>query len=396
MSRDWWEQIWLVAQRELRQGARARSFRIVTVVLVLAVAAAVVVPAVVHSHHTVQKVGIVGGPQAAMTRTVQTAARISGATVKVVPLATVAAAEAQLRSDALSVVLVGEREVLVKQTPAAGTASSGSSLAGALAQIGGLSRLFALVPAGSAAALTQGVSLPVRGLTPPLANLTSRLTGLSITILIYVMILTYGSRITVGVSEEKMSRVVEVLLAAIRPTQLLVGKVLGMGILAIAQVASVVITYVVLGLIFGSTFISGSAEILAVGSVWILLGYAFYSTAFAAAGSLVSKTSDAYNASMPVQIPLILSYFLTFTVLYGNSVPAFYWFLAFFPPTAPVSMTVLVALGVARPWEIALSALLCVAATVGMARLAGIIYGRAILRTGGRLKLRQVLRQEAS
>jgi ABC-2 type transport system permease protein len=59
-------------------------------------------------------------------------------------------------------------------------------------------------------------------------------------------------------------------------------------------------------------------------------------------------------------------------------------------------MTVLVAIGAARPWEIALSALLCVAATVGMARLAGIIYGRAILRTGGRLKLRQVLRQEAS
>jgi ABC-2 type transport system permease protein len=306
-----------------------------------------------------------------------------------------ATAEAQLRSGKLAAVLVGDKEVLVKQAAASGTAS-GSGLADTLAQVGGLSRLFALVPAGAAATLSKGVSLPVHGLVPSLTSLTHRLTGLSITILIYIMILTYGARITVGVSEEKMSRVVEVLLAAVRPTQLLVGKVLGMGILAIAQVASVVITYVVLGLIFGSSFISGSAEILAVGSMWILLGYAFYSTAFAAAGSLVSKTSDAYNASMPVQIPLILSYILTFTVLYGNTVPAFYWFLAFFPPTAPVSMTVLVALGVARPWEIALSALLCLASTAGMAWLAGTIYGRAILRTGGRLRLRQVLRQEAS
>jgi ABC-2 type transport system permease protein len=397
MSRNWFHLTWMVAQRELRQGTRARSFRIVTVVLVLAVAAAVVVPAVVHGHHTVQKVGVVGSSQAAMTRTVQTAARISGATVKVVPLATVATAESQLRSGALSAVLVDDREVLVKQAPAAGTTSSGSSLAGALAQVGGLSRLFALVPAGSTAALTQGVTLPIHGLTPPLANLTSRLTGLSIAIVIYIMILTYGARITIGVSEEKSSRVVEVLLAAVRPTQLLLGKVLGLGILAFAQVTAIVITYVSLGLIFGSGLIHGaSIEVFGVGCMFILLGYALYSTAYAAAGSLVSKQSDAYNASMPVQLPLILSYILTFTVIYGNTVFAYYWFLAFFPPTAPISMTVLVAVGVARPWEIALSALLCLAATVGMARLAGTIYGRAILRTGGRLKLRQVLRQEAS
>ena len=129
------------------------------------------------------------------------------------------------------------------------------------------------------------MSLPIHGLTPPLANLTSRLTGLSITILIYIMILTYGARITVGVSEEKSSRVVEVLLAAVRPTQLLLGKVLGMGILALSQVAAIVVTYVVLGLAFGSSLIHGaSAEVFGVGAMWIVLGYAFYSTAYAAAG----------------------------------------------------------------------------------------------------------------
>ena len=137
-------------------------------------------------------------------------------------------------------------------------------------------------------------------------------------------------------------------------------------------------------------------QVVAVGALWIVVGYAFYCTAYAAAGSLVSKPSDAYNASLPVQLPLIVSYILTFTVLYGNSVPGFYWFLAFFPPTAPISMTVLVAIGVASPWQVALSVLLCVAATVGMGWVAGRIYGRAILHSGARLHWRQALRRNAS
>jgi len=398
MNRAWFELTWLVALRELRQGIRARSFRIVTVFLVIAVAAAVVIPAAVRGHPKVQRVGIVGGSRAALTRTVQTAARIAGVRVTVVRVPNVSAAEAQLRADALAAVLVSDREVLVKQAPSAGTTSRQSSLAGALAQVGGLSRLFALVPPGSAAsALSHGLNLPIRGLTPPLADLTSRLTGLSITIVLYIIILIYGSRITVGVSEEKASRVVEVLLAAMRPAQLLLGKVLGMGILALTQVAAIVITYAVLGWAVGSSLIHGaSAEVLGVGAMWILLGYAFYCTAYAAAGSLVSRQSDAYNASLPVQLPLILSYILSFTVLYGNSVYPFYWFLAFFPPTAPISMTVLVAVGVARPWQIALAALLCLVSTAGMAWVAGTIYARAILHTGTRLHVRQVLRRQAS
>ena len=82
-------------------------------------------------------------------------------------------------------------------------------------------------------------------------------------------------------------------------------------------------------------------------------------------------------------------------MLYGDSVYGFYWFLAFFPPTAPVSMTVLVAVGVAQPWQVALSMLICVASTVLMAWVAARIYGRAILHTGSRLKWRQAWRREA-
>ena len=394
MSGRWLETVWLVAARELRLGTRARSFRVVTLLLVATVAAAVLIPAALHGHHTTEKVGIVGGSEPAATNTAQTAARIAGVAVQVVRFADLHSAEAQLRAGNLAAVLVDGREVLVEQAPAPGETVSGASLSGALALAGGLGRLAAAVPADAPG---HGVSLPIRGLKPPLTGLSVRLTGLAMAIVIYIIILLYGSRITVGVSEEKSSRVVEVLLAAVRPSQLLGGKVLGLGILALSQALAIVITFVVLGALVGSSLVhSASLEVVAVGALWIVVGYAFYCTAYAAAGSLVTKPSDAYNASLPVQLPLIISYILTFTVLYGSSVPGYYWFLAFFPPTAPVSMTTLVAIGAAHAWEVALSVLLCVVATAGMAWVAGTIYGRAILHSGARLKWRQALRRRTS
>ena len=324
--------------------------------------------------------------------TVRTAARITGTAVQPVAYASLGEAEAALRDGKLAAVLVPGREVLVPRTPYAGVAPDASSLEGALALAGGL-----LGSGGTAApAPTPSPSLPIRGLEPPLTGLSVRLTGLAVSIVIYMIIVIYGVRITIGVSEEKSSRVVEVLLAAVRPSQLLLGKVLGLGLLALGQALAIVLTFVVLGAAVGSSLVhSASLEVVAVGAAWIVIGYAFYCTAYAAAGSLVTKPSDASNASAPVQLPLIASYILTFTVLYGDSVYGFYWFLAYFPPTAPVSMTVLVAVGVAQPWQVALSMLICIAATVLMAWVAARIYGRAILHTGSRLKWRQAWRREA-
>jgi ABC-2 type transport system permease protein len=134
---------------------------------------------------------------------------------------------------------------------------------------------------------------------------------------------------------------------------------------------------------------------IGVGALWLVLGYAFYCTAFAAAGSLITRQADAYNAALPLQIPLILAYLLTFTVLYATSVNAFYHVLAFVPFTAPIAMPVLVAVGAAPAWQVAVSAGISVVSTVVMARVAGAVYERAILRTGSRLKVRQVLRSAA-
>jgi ABC-2 type transport system permease protein len=389
--------IWLVARREIRDRVRAKSFWVASVILLLAVVAGVIIPAFTHGHRSTARVGIVGSQVAALTQTVKQAGQVSGTTVTVIPLPNVAAARARLRSGDLDAVLVGDREVLVKQLPVAGSSSAGATLPGALgalAEIGGLQRLYALIPPSDAARIaSQGIALPVHGLVRPPLGLASRITGLAAAILIYVFILTYGVRITIGVGEEKATRVVEVLLTTLRPVQLLAGKVIGMGILALAQIAAMVAAFLVLGHAVGSVAVQGAAtSVVLAGALWLVLGYAFYCTAYAAAGSLITRQADAYNASLPLQLPLILAYVLAYTVLYASGVNWFYHVLAFVPFTAPVAMPVLVAVGAAPAWQQALSAAISIAATVGMARLAGTIYERAILRTGSRLRVRQVLR----
>jgi ABC-2 type transport system permease protein len=103
------------------------------------------------------------------------------------------------------------------------------------------------------------------------------------------------------------------------------------------------------------------------------------------------RAGTASPTTIPLQIPLILAYVLSYTVIYSSGVNWFYHLLAFVPFTAPVAMPVLIAVGAAPLWEIALSAAITIASTVVMVRFAATIYERAILRTGGRLKVRQVL-----
>jgi ABC-2 type transport system permease protein len=389
MSTDWWNLTWLVTKREITDRTRAKSFWVASIVLLLAVAAGAVIPALLQGSRSTARIGVVGGPVAALSATAHEAGQVSGTTVQVEVLPNLAAAKAGLRSGRLAAVLVGDSMVLVnKQTV------TGSSIGTTLAQIGGLQKLFAqLPPAAAAIAARHGIALPVRSLSPPTRSLATRITGLVAAILIYVIILTYGIRITIGVGEEKATRVVEVLLTTLRPVQLLVGKVLGMGLLALGQIAAMIGVYLLLGHAVGSAEVRGAdtAIVLDFG-LWLVLGYAFYCTAYAAAGSLINRQADAYNASLPLQLPLILAYVLTYSVIYANGVNPFFHVLAFIPFTAPIAMPVLVAVGAAAWWQVAVSAVITVVATAGMARLAATIYERAILRTGARLKVRQVLR----
>jgi ABC-2 type transport system permease protein len=370
-----------VARREFRERARTKAFWVASVIFLLGALAGAIIPALVKgsSGESTATVGVVVSNQSAsMTQAVAEAGRLTHTKITVVPLDTVATGEAGLKSGTLSAVVVGGSEVLIKQEAVGASSGSGNTIADTLAQVVGLQRLFA--------------ALPVRALEPPPRGIAPRVTALVLSIVTYILILVYGMQITIGVGEEKSSRVVEVLLTTLRPVQLVTGKVLGMGALALAQMLALGAVYLVAAWAAGTSSVRGASPgVLAMGLLWLLLGYALYSFAFAAAGSLISRQADANNAAFPLYIPLIIGYVVTDTAVWGTTVSPFFRVLTFIPFTAPVTMPALFAIGAATWWEVLLSALITVVTIVAMVRLAGKVYERAILRTGTRLKLRQVL-----
>jgi ABC-2 type transport system permease protein len=184
-------------------------------------------------------------------------------------------------------------------------------------------------------------------------------------------------------------------LSAVSPLRLLVGKVVGIGLVALAQAAVIVVFALALAAAVGSNLVKGTAATpLVVGLVWLVLGYAFYCWLFAGIGSLVERQDQVQSVAFPVQLPLLFGYIMSFTALGASSPSLVNEVLAYLPPTAPFLMPVLFALGQVAWWQIVVSGLATAAATIGMARLAGKIYRRAILRTGRSVKLREVLRSE--
>jgi ABC-2 type transport system permease protein len=386
-----WHLTWLVARREIRLRAKTRVFVITTVILLIAVALAVALPAILSGKSKPTRIGVVGDTTT-ISGIVTEAGRLAGGQAVAVPQPSLAAAEAALRSGDLGAVLVPDSEIIVKQVPLGGVSGPVASLA----QLAGLARLIETVP-DAASAVTHGVTLPVRGLEPPKTSLSSRLTGLFTVVIVWVLISVYGTQIALGIGEEKSSRVIEVLLSAVRPVQLLIGKVLGIGLLALTQAAAMLVVFIIAGFASGSSLVHGATlGVVIAGGVFIVLGYAFYCTAFAAAGSLVSRQSDVNSTVLPVQLPLILAYALSYTVIYANGANAFYHVLGFLPPTAPIAMPVLYAAGDVPVWQVVVAAALTAAGTVWMARIAVRIYSNSILRTGPRISFRQAIRESRS
>ena len=210
---------------------------------------------------------------------------------------------------------------------------------------------------------------------------------------LFLTLTIYGTAVLNGVLNEKSSRVVEVILASISPRQLLTGKVVGIGVLGLTQVtlqASVALA--VLKVAGSVTIPSGTTPTLLLSVVFFVLGYALFSTFYAMAGSLVSRQEDAQSAATPVALLLTSAYVATIAVVLPapNSVAA--RVLTFFPVTAPTTVLARTALDAISWWEVVLSGLVTIASAVVMIRLAARAYSGAVLRFGGRVKLREALR----
>lgn len=211
-------------------------------------------------------------------------------------------------------------------------------------------------------------------------------------LLLYVQLIVFGVAVASGVVEEKASRVVEVLLAAIPPRALLAGKVVGIGLLGLVQVALAVVVGLAVAAATGAVELDADyAGILAVVLVWFLLGYALWSLIYAIAGVMVSRQEDLQTSSNPPTMVLVACYFVAFAA-FDDAGSTLAVAASLVPLSSPIVMPVRVAVGEASALEIAASLGLLVGAIGLLVPLGARIYERAVLRMGKPMRIAEVWR----
>jgi ABC-2 type transport system permease protein len=211
-------------------------------------------------------------------------------------------------------------------------------------------------------------------------------------LLLYIAILSYGILVATAVVTEKSTRVVEVVLAAIRPIQLLAGKVIGIGLIGILQLLVIGGVGIALALALGQVELPATTgETALLVFVFFVLGYLLYASAYAVAGAIVSRQEDVQSSSAPLTILLIVDY-LASTAALGAPDSGIAVVCTFVPPLAPMVVPARAAQDALPGWELALSLALTVVFVVVLIWLAARVYERAVLRMGAPLKLRSVLR----
>ncbi|QIK84211.1 ABC transporter permease [Sanguibacter sp. HDW7] len=379
----------LVAAREIATRARSKAFVWTTaIVLVLIVGGSALVGVLGGKEPDPLTVGV---PDDRTATALAAAATATGAlvdpTVTTAPTQDGADPYVALDDDGTVRVTVGT-EVPSGLTATLTVMAQRAALSTAIAGLGG-------DPAQVDAAVL-GAQPVVTTLGEPTAGpeLGASILGQVVGILIFVAIMTTGQMVAQGVVEEKSSRVIEILLAAIRPAELIAGKVLGIGALGLAQVVAYVgvgaASATAFGLFDGMKVDLGSAVWSTL--VWFLLGYAIYALLFAAAGALVSRQEDVGSVTTPILMMLMVPYIVGISVAPWDPTNTLVTVLSYVPFFTPLIMPMRSALGVAAPWEVILMIVVCTALVAALVWGAGKIYGRAVLLTGARVPLREVLR----
>jgi ABC-2 type transport system permease protein len=379
----------LVAGREISARLRDKNFIISSVVILVLLLGSLGLQVALDSGTEATRIGVVGaGP--ALEQALEAQGEALGVEVTLVDLADEAAAEEAIEADEVDGALLvgdGEFELLVQQ-------SAGGSLEaivqGAVSQLSVAEQL--------AEAGISGLDIPevpVTALDPDAEADSQRVVAAIIGAgLLYGLLILFGQFIAQGVVEEKASRVVELLLATMKPWQLLAGKILGLGLLGLAQIVVIAVVGVAGAIAFDIVDIPGELIGTAVSVVlWFVLAYAFYAAIFAVAASLVSRQEDLGTVLMPTTLVLVAAFVVGIQAS-GNPDGTLATVTSYVPGLSPLVMPVRQAAGEVAVWEVALAVVLMLAAIALIVRLGGRIYAGALLRTGGKIKMREALKAE--
>lgn len=356
-----WSAVGTVAAREIKVKGASRAYIITTLILVVAALAATLL---------VPRLGEVFAGDATRVAVVeQTAPDVEALGDDYAPQ-TVDSPEA-----ARDAVRSGDADAAVVPDPGSPSGTSVLALTDA--------------PTGLVQALSTSPAVEL--LDPAAPNPALRyLIALGFGLVFFMAAITFGQQIAVSVIEEKQSRIVEILLAAVPARAMMAGKVLGNTAMAILQVG-LVAAALLLGMQINGDVLP--LDGLGVPILWFVVlfsvGFVMIAALYAAAASMVSRQEDVGSTSMPVLLMIMLPYF---GVIFFNDNPDALRIMSWIPFSAPVAVPLRIYLGQGSWWEHVGSLAVLLAATALAIWLAAGIYERSILRTGKALRWREALR----
>jgi ABC-2 type transport system permease protein len=382
-------EIWEVARREVVERWRSRAMRVSSAILLVLVVFSAVAATLSDKGRPTDDFGVVGPRAVALAPALRLADRAEDRTARIHRLHDRAAAERAVRQRDVDVAIVDGRLVVKESRSAAAVGIAQRAMAAQDAQ----TRL-------QAAGLTQQQALEALAPRPqrvqvldPGARDRDRDEGmLWIGVLIlFGALIVYGQAVASSVAEEKSSRVIELLLTSLAPRRLLAGKVVGVGTLGVAQFAVVCAAGLVSAQLAGGQGLPPSApETVALVVGWFVLGFAFYSVAYAALGALVSRQEDLEATTAPVNVLLIGAYFGALEAI-QNPDGTWAQIAAFLPPLSPMTVPTRVVLGDMGAIGLLAAVAIELLATLLLIRVAAGIYERSILRIGAPISLRSAL-----
>jgi ABC-2 type transport system permease protein len=380
----------LVAGREISSRIRDKNFIISSIVIILLLMGVMAFQVIVNSGGAQGRLGIVGDT-AQLGPAVQAQGEAVGVDVEIVEYADAAAARSAVEDGEVDGALldgtgtapelvVGERDATMEAVVSGAVSSVAISdlLLEAGVDLQSLPEV-AVTPLDDGADDGQRVVVAVIGVA-----------------VLYGLLILFAQFVAQGVVEEKSSRVVELLLATMRPWQLLAGKIIGLGVLGLGQIVVIGVVGVGAALAFDVVAVPGEliSTVLTV-VAWFVLGYAFYASVFAVAASLVSRQEDLGSVLTPTTILLVVGFIVAIQAA-GDPTSTLATVTSYVPGLSPLVMPVRQAAGEAAAWEVALAVVLMLVAIALIVRLGGRVYAGALLRTSGRTKIREALRAGAA
>ncbi len=205
-------------------------------------------------------------------------------------------------------------------------------------------------------------------------------------------------QVSSSITTEKTSRIIETLVTSTSPTNIVVGKTIGIGLVGLAQLCIIVLTALIcaksfiepeiLNSVLDMSMITPSLGIITI--AYFILGYFTYAMLYALTGSTVSKPEDIQSANTPVAFVAIIGFYLSYFTMM-NPTSNLNVFASIFPISSPFCMPFRVMMGIAEPSEIIISFIVLILTIIVITKLTIKIYSNAILNYGGKIKIREFL-----